>query len=168
LTIEKQNLEVTELKMQIEGTSADVEAMQTKTMVKREKTQELMQTGSIKGLGQLTKKGLPDAIPEDEMIGESESEIESARLGVLDNLAKNTKHLNLNHQKLDDILGSGHFYNSESDRDMKELQAMVDQQTPSNLGSLNNIHVGLDMIGAEGEISQRSLAESYAESQVES
>ena len=77
-------------------------------------------------MGQLTKKGLPDAIPEDEVIGESESEIESARLGVLDNLAKNTKHVNLDNKKLEDILDSGLFYNSESDRDMKELQAMVD------------------------------------------
>ena len=67
-----------------------------------------MKTGTLKGLGQLTKKRLPDAIPENDFVGESESEIESDRLRVFENLAKNTKFSQKDLQKIniEDILGS--------------------------------------------------------------
>ena len=112
LSIEQQNLEFTELKMHIEGHSSDLEAIKTKKTAKKDKTQDLMKTGTLKGLGQLTKKGLPDAIPENDFVGESESEIESARLGVLENLAKNTKfsHKDLENINLDGILASEKFF----------------------------------------------------------
>jgi hypothetical protein len=82
-----------------------------------------MQTGPLKGLAQLTKKGMPDLILENDLIGESESEIESSRLGVLDNLAKNTNmHLDLDNKKLEEILDSGHFYQTESEREFNDFQ----------------------------------------------
>ncbi len=160
MTLDQQNLEVTELKMMIDAPPAELEQLHTNTVKPSGSGRvDLMHTGTLKGLGQLTKKGLAlgsdsnhqqSVINENDLIGESESEIESARLGVLNNLkqqsVKAQEHMRNNNKQLDDILDSGHFYQTESERDEGDL-AGDDARTPSGLGSLSKVKVGLDLGG---------------------